>query len=86
MKRMGFKVLSPRKITYPKKITARYKATFRSLLAEIRSTVRMNRRDRWTDDTLVHNIATIVCWRIIARDRKQADLVRKLRRAVNALS
>lgn len=70
------------KVVYPKKISGKYRTTFRSLLAEIRSTVRMNRRDRWTDDTLVHNIATIVCWRMIARDKKTARTVAVLRRAL----
>lgn len=64
---------------------AKYKATFRSLLPEIRSIIKMNRKDRWTDATLVHNIAAIVVWRIMDRDKKQNDTIRRLKRTVRDL-
>ena len=56
----------------------KYKSTFRSLLPEIRSLVHMGRREQWTDKTLVHNVATVVVWRIMDRDKKQNEMIRRL--------
>lgn len=78
------------KIFYPRKghreMSAGYKATFRSLLPEIRHLVQDARREGQATSVLTHNIATIVVWRLMDRDKKRLDTIRKLRRAVNSLA
>lgn len=65
---------------------AKYKSTFRSLLPEIKSLLKMASRNNWNDGVLTRNIATVVVWRIMDRDRKLTDQIRRLRRAVNDLT
>lgn len=60
------------KITYPKNTPARFKATFRSLLSEMRSNLKLHKREKWDDATLAYNVATLCLWRIQARDKKTA--------------
>lgn len=66
---------------------ARYKATFRSLLTEVKWLVKEAEKKNGDDwKVLAHNITTIVVWRIMDRDKKTRDLVRRLKRAINDLT
>lgn len=70
------------KTSYPKNLPARYKATFRSLISELKSTIKFNKREKGDDKTLAHNIACIVVWRIQVRDKKVKQTIDSLRRAI----
>lgn len=65
--------MATRRIRESSTIPARYKATYRSLLTEIRAVIKMNRTERWTDETLIENLATVLTWRIKERDRKRKN-------------